>query len=171
MFGSLPHAGKAALVATLVLTGATASGGAAFSQSVAKNGQVTDEINEFCTNITDAARDRRHALQLQELETLRKDIDGRIAQLETKRAEYEDWLKRRQDFMKSAEAGVVDIYSRMKADAAAERLADVEPMLAAAILMKLNTRQAGVILNEMNRKAAAELTGIMAAAARPQDPS
>lgn len=171
MFGSLPRTGKAALLAVLVLSSAATSGSPALSQAVAKNGQVTDEIEQFCANITDAARDRRHALQLQELETLRKDIDSRMAQLEAKRAEYEDWLKRREEFMESAEAGVVDIYARMKADAAAERLADVEPMLAAAILMKLNTRQAGVILNEMNRKAAAELTGIMAAAARPQDPS
>lgn len=171
MTSPLPRAGKLALIAALVLTGATMGGSTAFSQAVTPNGQVTDEISEFCANITDAARDRRHALQLQELEGLRKDIDSRIAQLEAKRAEYEEWLKRREEFMKSAEAGVVDIYSRMKADAAAERLADVEPMLAAAILMKLNTRQAGVILNEMNRKAAAELTGIMAAAARPQDPS
>lgn len=171
MTSPLPLTGKLALLAALVLTGATMGGSAASSQAVTKNGQVTDEISEFCTNITDAARDRRHALQLQELEDLRKEIDSRIAQLEAKRAEYEEWLRRREEFMKSAEAGVVDIYSRMKADAAAERLAEVEPLLAAAILMKLNTRQAGVILNEMNRKAAAELTGIMAAAARPQDPS
>lgn len=168
---NLPNAGKLALMAALVLTGASMGGSAAFSQAIANDGQVTDEVGEFCANITDAARDRRHALQLQELEGLRKDIDSRIAQLEAKRAEYEEWLNRREEFMESAEAGVVDIYSRMKADAAAERLAEVEPSLAAAILMKLNTRQAGVILNEMNRKAAAELTGIMAAAARPQDPT
>ena len=73
--------------------------------------------------------------------------------------------------MAKAEARVVDIYSKMKADAAAERLSEVEPMLAASILMKLNTRQAGVILNEMNSKSAAKLTGIMAAAANTQDPS
>lgn len=141
------------------------------SQAVTSGGQVTDEIQEFCSNIADAAKDRRYALQLKELEALKKEVDSRVAQLEAKRAEYEEWLKRRQDFMTSAEKSVVDIYSRMKADAAAERLADVDPMLAAGILMKLNTRQAGIILNEMNRKAAAKLTGIMAAVARPQDPS
>lgn len=73
--------------------------------------------------------------------------------------------------MAKAEASVVDIYSKMKPDAAAERLSAVEPMLAASILMKLNTRQAGVILNEMNSKSAAKLTGIMAAVANPQDPT
>jgi flagellar motility protein MotE (MotC chaperone) len=155
----------------LLLAGASLNGGSALSQAVAVGGQVTDEIREFCSNIADAAKDRRYALQVQELETLKKDIDRRVAQLEAKRAEYETWLKRREEFMANAERGVVEIYSKMKPDAAAERLSDVEPMLAAAILMKLNTRQAGFILNEMNRKAAAELTGIMAAASRPQDPT
>jgi flagellar motility protein MotE (MotC chaperone) len=163
--------GKAVFAAALVVAGAALNGSSALSQAVASGGQITDEIREFCTNIADAARDRRYALQLEELEALKKDIDSRVAQLEAKRAEYEEWLRRREEFMASAEKGVVDIYSKMKPDAAAERLADVEPMLAAAILMKLNTRQAGVILNEMNRKAAAELTGIMAAASRPQDPT
>lgn len=163
--------GKVAFVAALLLAGAAANGSSALSQAVASGGQITDEIREFCTNIADAAKDRRYALQLKELEALKKDIDNRVEQLEAKRAEYEEWLKRREEFMAGAEQGVVDIYSKMKPDAAAERLADVEPMLAAAILMKLNTRQAGIILNEMNRKAAADLTGIMAAASRPQDPS
>lgn len=157
--------------AALLIAGASLNGGTALSQAVAVGGQVTDEIREFCSNIADAAKDRRYTLQVQELETLKKDIDSRVAQLEAKRAEYETWLKRREEFMANAERGVVEIYSKMKPDAAAERLSDVEPMLAASILMKLNTRQAGIILNEMNRKAAAELTGIMAAASRPQDPT
>jgi flagellar motility protein MotE (MotC chaperone) len=40
------------------------------------------------------------------------------------------------------------------------------PTLAASILMRIEPRKAGVILNEMERKAAAMLTGIMAAASR-----
>src|SRR5690606_4641259 len=54
-----------------------------------------DEIREFCTNIADAARDQRYLLQKQELENLQKDVDERIKTLEARRAEYEDWLKRR----------------------------------------------------------------------------
>ena len=134
-------------------------------------GQVDDDIRRFCSNIADAARDRRYALQKAELETLRKDIDVRMAALEEKRAEYESWLKRRNDFLEKAEGNVVDIYSRMRPDAAAERLAEVDVELAAGILMKLQARTAGVILNEMESKAAATITGIMASAARKQDPT
>lgn len=129
------------------------------------------EIQRFCSNIADAARDRRYALQAQELKQLQAGIDQRMKALEDKRAEYETWLKRRELFLARAEDGVVKIYADMKPDAAAERLAIVNADLAAAILMKLDSRKAGVILNEMDQKAAATLTGIMASAARRVDPS
>ena len=129
------------------------------------------EIQRFCSNIADAARDRRYALQAQELKELQAGIDERMKALEDKRAEYEQWLKRREVFLARAEDGVVKIYAGMKPDAAAERLAMVNVELAAAILMKLDSRKAGVILNQMDQKAAAALTGIMASAARRVDPS
>ncbi|TPN82652.1 hypothetical protein FJ987_13355 [Mesorhizobium sp. CU2] len=129
------------------------------------------EIQRFCSNIADAARDRRYALQAEELKQLQAGIDERMKALEAKRAEYEEWLKRREVFLARAEDGVVKIYAGMKPDAAAERLSMVNAELAAAILMKLDTRKASVILNEMDQKAAATLTGIMASAARRVDPS
>jgi flagellar motility protein MotE (MotC chaperone) len=130
-----------------------------------------DEIERFCTNIADPARDRRYALQRQQLVDLQSDIDKRMKLLEQKRAEYEDWLKRRNDFADKATDGVVEIYSKMKPDGAAPQLTDLPPELAAAILMKLDPRQSSLILSEMDAKAAAKLTRIMAAAARKTDPS
>ncbi|MER8373317.1 MotE family protein [Mesorhizobium sp. M1338] len=129
------------------------------------------EIERFCSNIADAARDRRYVLQAEELKQLQAGIDQRMKALEEKKAEYETWLKRREVFLARAEDGVVQIYAGMKPDAAAERLAIVNADLAAAILMKLDSRKASVILNEMDQKAAATLTGIMASAARRVDPS
>jgi flagellar motility protein MotE (MotC chaperone) len=52
------------------------------------------EVERFCSNIADAARDRRYQIQAQELATLQADIDKRIAALEEKRKEYEAWLQR-----------------------------------------------------------------------------
>jgi flagellar motility protein MotE (MotC chaperone) len=129
------------------------------------------EVERFCSNIADAARDRRYELQAQELQALQSEVDKRLKLLEEKRAEYEAWLKRREDFLAKAEDGVVKIYSGMRPDAAAERLAEMDAKLAAGILMKLESRKAGVILNEMERKAAAMLTGVMAAASRRNDPT
>lgn len=135
------------------------------------SGQTASDAERFCSNIVDAARDRRYALQTLELEALRKDVDERLAQLEAKRVEYEEWLKRRNDFLARAEDSVVTMYASMKPDAAAERLAELKAELAAGILMKLRAKDAGIILNEMDSKAAATLTTIMTTAARRQDPS
>ncbi|WP_320200991.1 MotE family protein [Agrobacterium sp. rho-13.3] len=122
------------------------------------------EIQKYCTNIIDQARDQRYVLQKQDLEKLQKDVDDRIAIMEARKAEYEDWLKRRNDFMQQAEANLVNVYKTMKADAAAPQLEEVNPGLAAAIIMKLPPRQSGLILSEMNAKKAAIVAAIMSSA-------
>ncbi|WP_024587694.1 MotE family protein [Aliihoeflea sp. 2WW] len=132
---------------------------------------TSNDVERFCTNITDAARDQRYALQAEELRSLQAEVDARIAALEEKRAEYEEWLDRRETFLAKARENVVDIYGRMRPDAAAERLTELGPELAAGILMKLDARKAGIIMNEMETKAAAGVTSIMASAAREKDPS
>ncbi|KNY14846.1 flagellar protein [Shinella sp. SUS2] len=137
---------------------------------------TADEIREFCTNIADAARDQRYLLQKQELENLQKDIDARIKTLETRRAEYEDWLNRRNNFLKTAEGGLVEIYRKMKPDAAAAQLAEINPEIASAIVMKLPPRQSSTILAEMPADKAALLTRLIAIAGDPntskaKDPS
>ena len=134
-------------------------------------GADESEVERFCSNIADAARDRRYALQAAQLKELQAAVDKRMAALEAKRAEYESWLKRREVFLARAQDDLVKIYGGMKPDAAAERLAQVNTELAAAILMKLDARKASVILNEMDGKAAAALTGVIADAARRVDPS
>lgn len=141
------------------------------SASAAAATEDGSEVERFCSNIADAARDRRYALQTMELEKLKTDIDQRMAALEEKRREYEEWLKRRDDFLDKIEDNVVKIYAKMKPDAAAERLSEVKVELAAGIIMKLDPRQASTILNEMDRKAAAMITGVMASATRKEDPS
>ena len=155
----------AALAAAALLAGPAAT------EDAAPKPAINEEIQRFCGNIADAARDRRYALQAQQLEALKTEIDARVEQLEVKRAEYEAWMKRRDDFMQRATDNVVGIYSKMRADAAAEQLSTMEADLAAAIIMKLEIKQSGEIMSEMDSEAAAKLTIIMAAAAREDDPS
>lgn len=146
----------------------------AISQTLAptpRPGSSAEEIARFCGNIADAARDRRYQLQKMELEKLQVDIDDRIRKLEAKRAEYEEWLTRRNRFMEQAQETVVGIYGNMRPDAAASQLGKLRAETAAAILMSLDTRKASVILNEMQVETAASLTGIMVNAARRKDPS
>ncbi|KQV68368.1 MotE family protein [Rhizobium sp. Root1220] len=133
-----------------------------------------DEIRQFCTNIADSARDQRYLLQKQELEKLRADVDTRIAELQKRKEEYQDWLKRRDVFLKQAEAGLTDIYKKMKPDAAAAQLQEVKIEVAAAVIMRLGPGQSSLILNEMDAQKAAIIANIIASASDPntsKDPS
>jgi flagellar motility protein MotE (MotC chaperone) len=138
-------------------------------------GQTSEnEVLQYCNNIADAARDRRYALQKQDLEKLQSEVNDRIAVMETRKAEYEDWLARRNAFVKQAESGVVDIFKTMKPDTAAPQLSEMSAGLAAAIIMRLPSRQSGLILSEMDAKKAAAVAAIIASAADPntsKDPS
>jgi len=133
-----------------------------------------EEIKAFCANIADAARDQRYQLQKDELTKLQADVNDRIAVLEKRKAEYEDWLNRRNAFLKQAEAGLVDIYKKMKPDAAAAQMDLLDPNLVSAVIMKLKPSQASLILSEMEPKKAAMITAIMSAASdssTPRNPS
>lgn len=116
----------------------------------------------YCKNIANPAADARYSRQVEALTALEKKLDERIAKLEAKRAEYEQWVKQRQDFLDKADAAVVAIYSQMRPDAASQQIAVMDPVAAAAILAKLNPRIASAILNEMNATTAAMLTNVMA---------
>jgi flagellar motility protein MotE (MotC chaperone) len=139
-------------------------------------GELTseEEIKQFCTNIADPARDQRYLLQKQELEKLRADVDTRIVEMQKRKDEYQDWLKRRDVFLKQAEAGLTDIYKKMKPDAAASQLQEMRIEVAAAVVMRLNPTQSSLILNEMDPKKAAVIANIIASASDPntsKDPS
>jgi flagellar motility protein MotE (MotC chaperone) len=115
----------------------------------------------YCASIADAAADARFAWQKEQLATLEKQVEERIAALEAKRAEYETWLARRDAFLAKADEGVVAIYTKMRADAAALQLANMPDEGAAAILTKLNARTASGILSEMEAARAAQLARMM----------
>lgn len=117
---------------------------------------------QFCDNIKDVARERRYAIKTKELNELRDAVERRIAALEKKRSEFEVWMNRRDEFAAMADSTLIDIYSKMRPDAAAGRLEMINDMLAASILMKLSPRVAGVILNEMKAQKAADITRIIA---------
>jgi flagellar motility protein MotE (MotC chaperone) len=156
----------------LPLTTATVARSAA-SPSTPGEPATTDQrgsdATEFCKNITDAALDARVAWQQKQLEASEVKLRERIAELEAKRAEYEKWLKLREDFLKKAEDSVVEIYSGMNPDAAALQIASMSDETAAAVLAKLRVRTASAILNEMEPGRAAHLADTLAGMRRPDD--
>jgi flagellar motility protein MotE (MotC chaperone) len=133
------------------------------SQPRASVKTAREEIKAFCAGIADAARDQRYELQKEELAKLQDQVNKRIAVLEQRKTDYETWLNQRNAFMKQAEAGLVDIYKKMKPDAAATQMNLLDPNLVSAIIMKLKPSQASLILSEMEPKKAAMITAIMSA--------
>src|SRR5690606_1207040 len=94
-------------------------------------------------------------------------VEERIAILEARKAEYQDWLARRNEFLVRAEAGLVDIFKTMKADAAAPQLEEMDMEVAAAIIMKMPARQSGSVLSEMDPQKAGMIATIISSASEP----
>jgi len=139
---------------------------AAAAANAVANPALHRNAEQYCSNIVDAAADARFARQAELLKSLEAGIEARIIELERKRAEYETWLTRRDAFLEKADASLIEIYSRMRPDAAAAQLALMSEETAAAILMKLKPRGASAILNEMEPAQAALISNTIAGAAR-----
>ena len=135
----------------------------------ASTDQRESDVAQFCSNIADAALDARVAWQQKGLEAAEEKLRQRIDELEAKRAEYEKWLKLREDFLKKAEENVVEIYSRMNPEAAAQQIANMADDTAAAVLAKLRVRVASAILNEMEPARAAHLADTLGGMRRTDD--
>lgn len=118
--------------------------------------------DDYCANIVDLAADARLVLQTKTLEELQAKIDEKLAALESKRAELEKFLKKRDEAAKETQKGLVDIFSKMKPDVAAAQLEILDVKTSASILKQLNARAASTILNEMKAPIAAAITVKMA---------
>ena len=125
-----------------------------------------DEIRKYCGNLDNQASDARYSLQLKQLTELKAGVEKRMQALEEKRKEYEIWLKRRDDFVNTAQDSLVDIISKMKPDAAAAQMALIGDEAAAALILKLNPRVSSIILNEMPTEKAAKLARVIVGAQR-----
>ena len=121
---------------------------------------------QYCINIADTAADARFAWQKKTLGEIEQELDRRIALLEQRAKEYREWLARRDEFAKKAQGTLVEIYTKMRPDAAALQLAAMDEETAAAVLTKLKPRNASAILSEMPPGSAARLTTTIAGAAK-----
>lgn len=121
---------------------------------------------QYCVNIASAAADARLNWQKKTIGDMERELDDRIAKLEAKVVEYQQWLARRDDYAKKAQEQLVGIFARMRPDAAAAQLAAADEETSAAVLSKLDTRVSSTILAEMDPNQAARLTAIMVGAGR-----
>ena len=160
------------LLLCAVAFGVTA--GAAHAEEKADYGLVTGSTAKpmelpataaYCENIGDAAEEARAAFRAKYLKKLENRIEDRMAALEAKRTDVEKWMKRREDFIERAQQILVEIYTAMRPEAAAQQISIMDDETAAAILLKLKPRTASAILNDIKPKRAARLAAVIAGSA------
>jgi flagellar motility protein MotE (MotC chaperone) len=128
-------------------------------------------VQQYCSNVRDAAADARFAWQMEALREVEKQVEERIAALDARQAEFEDWLRRREELALRAKETLVAVYANMRPDAAAEQLAILEDDEAAAVLTNLVPRTASAIMTEMQPERAARLAIAMAGPPEKQEES
>ena len=142
---------------------------AAEELAAAGEAKPASDVEKFCANIADVARDARFAWEAKTLKDLKAEIEAATAALEAKQAELQELLTRREEFRKLAQQTVVDIYSRMRPEAAAAQLAALDESTAAAVLIKLNSRTASAILGEMDIPRAVSLAQLISGGGEPEE--
>jgi flagellar motility protein MotE (MotC chaperone) len=133
----------------------------------AKPADAPVNVKAYCENIADQALDARFLVQKAELARLEEELTKRTAMLEAKKAEYQEWLKRRDEFISKAEGSLVKLYTKIKPDAAAPQLAAMDEEAAAALLLKLSPKASSAILDQMETGKAARLVSVIIGAAKP----
>lgn len=118
--------------------------------------------DDYCGNIADKARDARYQLQAAALADLKKKLEGETARLEAKRQEVEELLKKRDEQMSRAQRELIDIYSKMKPDAAAAQLSLLDAATSASVMRQLKPAGASAILTEMKPEVAAAIAALLA---------
>jgi flagellar motility protein MotE (MotC chaperone) len=120
---------------------------------------------QYCSSVVDATAAAQIAQQTSNLQKAQKRLEDRVALLTAKTEELKGWVKKREDFTAHATESLVEIYSKMKPDAAAGQLTAMDELTAAAITSKLSAKVSSLVLAEMDAGKAARLTSIIAGAA------
>ncbi len=120
----------------------------------------------YCKNIADEASEAQVAWRMAKIAELEAELEKRMEQLDAKKAALQKWMAQRNRFLELARGSLVDIYSRMRPDAAAQQIAALDDLTAAAIVMKLDARVASLIMAEIEAERAARLTRVIVGAAR-----
>lgn len=119
---------------------------------------------QYCSSILDTATAAQIAQQTRNLEKAQKQLDDRIALLAAKADILKNWIKLREDFTARVTDSLVQIYTKMKPDAAAAQLTAMDEGAAAAIMSKLAPKVSSPIMAEMEAMKAARLSAIMVGA-------
>jgi flagellar motility protein MotE (MotC chaperone) len=122
-------------------------------------------VQQFCASIGPSAIEARTAWLQKTTAELEQQLETRVAALEAKIAEHKEWLGKRQEFARKAGDGLVQVFTKLKPEAAAQQIAAMDEPLAAALLVRLDAKVASALLNEVPPAKAARLTSMFATVA------
>ncbi|WP_394692264.1 MotE family protein [Hyphobacterium sp.] len=122
---------------------------------------VLTSLSERRNELDGRARELDTREQLLEAAEIR--IDERITELRTLRDDIETLLGTLDEEEEAEIVRLVSIYNNMEVDAAAERLAALDPQTQVQIVTRMAARKAGEIMGEMDVRDAAVLTALIAA--------
>lgn len=118
---------------------------------------------EYCRNIAPAAGEARAAFLNQAIASLEQELSRKTSELDARIAEHKQWIAQRQKMLDQASAALVQMFAKMRPDAAAQQVSIMEEPVAAALLMKLEPKSSSALLSEMPPVRAARLASIIAA--------
>jgi flagellar motility protein MotE (MotC chaperone) len=121
---------------------------------------------QYCFNTADSAADARFAWQAKKIQDMEAALDKKAQQLAAMTEDYKRWLARRDEFSRKAHEKLVAFYSRMRPDAAAVQLATLDEEMAAAVVMKLETKVASQVMGEMDPEQAAKIATVISGAGK-----
>ncbi len=122
----------------------------------------TEEVARYCAALGPSVVEARAAYQLRRLEDLEAQTREQVEKLEAKQQEAREWVTKREQMLKAATDGVIGIYSKMPAEAAAAKLSEMDERMAASVLARLKPAAAAAILTEMQTEKAAKLSTLIA---------
>lgn len=161
----------AAAFLSVVFSGCVAGAASAEATGSAEPGSSASSavIQQYCTNMRDAAAEARIAQQMRLLGEVEREVEDRITTLDARRSEFEEWLQRREELLAQVQENLVSVYAKMRPDAAAMQLAILDAEMAASVLSSLPPRIASAIMNEMEPQHAADLVLTMSGPADAAD--
>lgn len=126
-------------------------------KSKPSEGSDASESQRNCAAIASAASEARNVLQRKQLTELEQQVRQRLSELEIKKTELQALLDRHEALLRKTDEAIVDVYSRMRPEAAAAQLINLDEESAASLLMQLRPKNASAILNEIDATHAATI--------------
>lgn len=138
--------------------GVSAENGAANARNERRtDAELATIARTFCVNNAGRIAEAQLKARRVQLQQLEENIDRKSEALEKLVEEARSWIERRERVWASARDNLIEAYSKMRPEAAAQQIGAMNEEAGASILMKLNARAASAIMNEMGAERAARL--------------